>query len=89
MSHCEEVHGTKCPVAEPANAAAFRIAAHDLYVARDKSHLNDGDVNIDDNAVVSEGDEGAYVAAWVWVPNAAAGLPDPDEDDPGQDDDDE
>jgi hypothetical protein len=25
------------------------------------------DIEVDDNAVVSRGDEGAFVAAWVWV----------------------
>ena len=25
------------------------------------------DIEIDDNAVVSRGDDGAFVAAWVWV----------------------
>lgn len=31
-------------------------------------HASDGDVEIDDNAVVSRGtDNGAYVQAWVWV----------------------
>ena len=36
----------------------------------------DGEIEIDDNAVVSRGDDpGAYVAAWVWVSD-----PDPDPD---------
>jgi hypothetical protein len=30
-----------------------------------------GTVEIDDEAVVSRGNGGAYVAAWVWVPAAA------------------
>lgn len=25
------------------------------------------DIEIDDNAIVSRGDDGAFVAAWVWV----------------------
>ena len=36
-------------------------------MAKDE-HEIEGEVEIDDNAVVSEGDDnGAYVAAWVWV----------------------
>lgn len=35
--------------------------------AQDCIH-RDGEIEIDDNAVVSTGaDRGAYVAAWVWV----------------------
>ena len=33
-----------------------------------EQYHRDGSVEIDDNAVVSNGDDdGAYVAAWVWV----------------------
>ena len=32
----------------------------------------EGEIEIDSNAVVSKGDDpGAYVAAWVWVPDSA------------------
>jgi hypothetical protein len=34
--------------------------------AKRKYHV-DGEVEIDDDAVVSHSDEGAYVQAWVWV----------------------
>lgn len=34
-------------------------------MARDQYWTDD--CEIDDNAVVSRGDEGAFVAAWVWV----------------------
>lgn len=38
--------------------------------AREKyEYLSDGDVDIDENPTVSASDNGAYVAAWVWVPN--------------------
>lgn len=31
-------------------------------------YQNEGEIEIDDNAVISRGDEpGAYVQAWVWV----------------------
>jgi hypothetical protein len=39
------------------------------------SQASDGDINVDDDAVVSEGEEnGAYVAAWVWVRFAGTPL---------------
>lgn len=34
--------------------------------AKDEWH-RDGEIEIDDDAIVSESDEGAYVQAWVWV----------------------
>lgn len=46
---------------------AYREAARDL-------HQEEGEVEIDDDAVISYGDDyGAYVQAWVWVSNE--GLP--------------
>ena len=42
---------------------AYRLAAKRLC------HI-EGEVEIDDNAVVSKGeDDGAYVAAWIWIPD--------------------
>lgn len=41
---------------------------------------SDGDVDIDENAVVSRSDDGAYVMAWLWVSNEDAGLSDENED---------
>jgi hypothetical protein len=39
-----------------------------IQAAQDLHH-RDGECEIDDNAIVSEGgDNGAYVSAWVWVP---------------------
>jgi hypothetical protein len=39
----------------------FRAAAEDLGWVRD------GECEVDDHAVVSASDDGAYVMAWVWV----------------------
>ncbi|HWZ31078.1 MAG TPA: hypothetical protein VNX18_07090 [Bryobacteraceae bacterium] len=40
----------------------FRALAKELY-------HEDGQIEVDDNACVSRGDEeGAYVEAWLWVP---------------------
>ena len=48
--------------------AAYRKAAKAL-------HEDEGEVEIDDGAMVSEGDDdGAYVAAWVWVNKLDAGI---------------
>jgi hypothetical protein len=57
---------------DPDVLAAYRAAAREL-------HQDDGTCEIDDGATVSMGDDpGAYVQAWVWVPNAEAGLHDCD-----------
>ena len=47
---------------------AYREAAIDQYG-------NEGEVEIDDDAIVSLGDDdGAYVEAWVWVNKEEAGI---------------
>ena len=58
-----------------------RLADHGSAVAQryrdaaDEIHGRDGEIEIDEDAVVSPGDDpGAYVQAWVWVSNSAAGL---------------
>ena len=52
----------------PALLQAYRKAARELY-------HDEGTCEIDDNPVVSFGeDPGAYVQAWVWVPNEYASL---------------
>ena len=40
--------------------AAFRKAARDQY-------QREGEIEIDDSAIVSDSEDGAYVQAWVWV----------------------
>lgn len=50
-----------------AHAEGYRQAAKRLYYGHGGT-FSDGDIDIDSDAVVSESDEGAYVAAWVWVP---------------------
>lgn len=44
------------------------------------------DIEIDDNAIVSRGDDGAFVAAWVWVRFAEDEDSDEDEDEDEDDD---
>lgn len=52
-----------------------------ISTARARYH-REGEVEIDDNAVVSESDDGgAYVAAWVWVSDADAGFANEEEED--------
>jgi predicted dehydrogenase len=49
-------------------AEAYRKAARE-------QHEDEGTLEVDDNAVVSFGDDdGAYVAAWVWVGKEEAGI---------------
>ena len=48
--------------------------------AEGQSWVRDGECEIDDHAVVSSSDEGAYVMAWVWASNADAGIEDCDHD---------
>jgi hypothetical protein len=46
--------------------AASPLTTNYLARAKDEWH-RDGEIEIDDDAIVSESDEGAYVQAWVWV----------------------
>jgi hypothetical protein len=62
--------------AQAEQEAAYRAAAQRL-------HHKEGEIEIDDAALVSLGDDpGAYVQAWIWVSAAAAGI---DTDDEGDD----
>lgn len=49
------------------------------FVAVAAREYTDEDVVIDQDAVVSRADEGAYVMAWVWVTNDEAGIQESDE----------
>lgn len=56
----------------------------DPYVAAARNHslLSEGTLEVDDIAVVSEGDDpGAYVSAWLWVSDEDAGIATDEEDD--------
>lgn len=45
------------------------------YVAAARDQAREGELEIDDRAMVSKGDDdGAYVSAWLWVSNEAAGV---------------
>jgi hypothetical protein len=50
-----------------ADEAAFIAAAAEKYG-------RDGEIEVDDNAVVSHGDRGAYVMGWLYIYNNEAGL---------------
>lgn len=44
------------------------MSLEDAYRAAARQHHVDGELEIDDNAVVSMGcDHGAYVQAWIWI----------------------
>jgi hypothetical protein len=49
---------------------AFRAAAVAKYAGR----LDEGDLDFQPDGMVSKGDEGAYVQAFLWVTNAEAGI---------------
>lgn len=53
----------------------FRAAAVEKYAGK----LMDGDLDFQPDGMVSKGDEGAYVQAFLWVTNAEAGLDSPEE----------
>lgn len=55
---------------------AFRAAAVEKYAGR----LTDGDLDFQPDGMVSKGDEGAYVQAFLWVTNAEAGIEEPERD---------
>ena len=43
----------------------------DAYRRAAKAQQKDGELEVDDDAVVSMGeDPGAYVQAWIWVPDS-------------------
>jgi hypothetical protein len=51
------------------------LAQHSPYVAAAQRMAKEGEIEVDDPAVVSKGDDdGAYVMAWMWVSNHAAGI---------------
>jgi hypothetical protein len=53
------------------------------YIAAAQEEAREGELEIDDCAVVSQGSEGAYVMAWLWVSNDDAGI-EPADEDPGE-----
>ena len=54
---------------EPPEYAKYRAAAKQLVVG------DEGDIEVDDDAIVSAGDDdGVYVEAWLWVSNEEAGI---------------
>lgn len=48
----------------------------DPYVAAAQEHrlLEEGTLEVDPKTIVSESEDGAYVMAWIWVSNGAAGV---------------
>jgi hypothetical protein len=42
-----------------------------VAAAREKHAHQEGDVEVDEDAIVSIGHDGAYVQAWTWVPKEA------------------
>jgi hypothetical protein len=74
MQRCADV----CPdLVERLAIKAADEVVDKLFVEEAKEQYgfgSDGDVEIDDNAVVSRGEDGAYVMGWVYVRNEEAGA---------------
>jgi hypothetical protein len=49
------------------DAQDFFTAARNIYAINDETE-------IDDEPLLSRGDDGAFVSAWVWVSNEQAGI---------------
>ncbi|MBL9187528.1 MAG: hypothetical protein JNK23_08635 [Opitutaceae bacterium] len=58
-----------------AHESAERRGALAAYQRGAESLARDGEIEVDESAVISKGDApGAYVQAWLWVGDADAGL---------------
>jgi hypothetical protein len=63
--HYFVAHGSK----EPEQAPGELIEeARSLWIDRARRTGDENDLEIDDNAKMSDGDGGTWVQAWVWVP---------------------
>jgi len=51
---------------EQKNLRPFRDAA--------TQHVVEGSLEVDETALVSHGDDGAYVQAWIWIADSEAGF---------------
>lgn len=51
----------------------MQVTNEQYVLAAKKLYTSEGEIEVDANAEVSRGDDdGAYVQAWVWVPNSVA-----------------
>ena len=50
-------------------APAAMDDTHLIQVARLKYCYRTDDIEIDDNATISHGEDGSWVQAWVWIPH--------------------
>ena len=57
---------------------AFAEDNNNPYVVAGREMMEDGDLEMDDNVVISEGEDGAYVFAWKFVSKEYAGIEDED-----------
>jgi len=56
-------------VAQQLEWASMEDPEYDYYRAQSKElDLDENDFDMDDDPLVSAGDEGAYVAVWHWIP---------------------
>lgn len=60
--------------AAKAAAAEEETPHRDAFIAAAREAYGSDEIEVDDDAKISEGDEGAFVQGWLWVSNAEAGL---------------
>lgn len=48
--------------------------ANKAFIDAAQDQTREGELEVDDSAIVSASDDGAYVMAWLWVENADAGI---------------
>lgn len=69
------LHGCRFPSFQEAWVAVHQGERELAYIARAQEQSAEGEIEVDDDALVSEGcDDGAYVQAWIWVSATDAGL---------------
>jgi hypothetical protein len=69
----EEAQG-RTPVTQGEALNFFGEQYADSPFVKAAPSLDENDFDYDDNPLVSEGDDGAYVNVWVWVSNEDAGI---------------
>lgn len=62
--------GSKTICTKGVAMSRMHVAERQKWIEKARAqYQNEGTIEIDDNAEVSRGDDGAYIHAWVWVPN--------------------
>lgn len=65
---CERLNSQDDPQTATASQEREQATAQEIDAARQRyAACSDDTIEIDDNALVSRGDEGTWVQAWVWL----------------------